>query len=200
MWESLLDSMIMKKKLYIFTSIILILYSLSLKNSLCAEANVGATIGKKDLRGTIIGPGLIQFNNNKNAAFGQSPFFVPLDSLWYYYYIYPSYPSIGKPSETSPDPSYSGVDEKGYLYMNGYRINPAGRINIKVTPEDAQVFIDGYPLQSFSKEISLHSIGLLAGSHKIEVKKEGYKPYSSVVEIKQNQLLSLDIVLEAEKK
>jgi hypothetical protein len=77
-----------------------------------------------------------------------------------------------------------------------FDVKPAGRLQISVQPQDAQVFVDGLQLQPSAN--ALFDIGLLVGSHTIQVVKTGYRPYASniVVETAKTTAISVDLVRE----
>jgi hypothetical protein len=72
--------------------------------------------------------------------------------------------------------------------------NPAGRVLILVNPVDAEVYVDGVRLQQRS-DLS-YEVGLLAGPHRVDVKKDGYRPYSRKVDVAPGGGLYLPIGLE----
>ena len=74
------------------------------------------------------------------------------------------------------------------------RVNPAGRLLILVNPVDAEVYLDGVRLQQQS-DLS-YEVGLLAGPHQLDIKKDGYKAYSQRVEILPGAGIYLPIALE----
>jgi hypothetical protein len=73
-------------------------------------------------------------------------------------------------------------------------VNPAGRMLILVNPVDAEVYVDGVRLQQQS-DLS-YEVGLLAGPHQVDVKKDGYKAYSRRVDIVPGGGMYLPIALE----
>ena len=97
----------------------------------------------------------------------------------YYPYYYP------------PEDMYKRKYESPYPA----EIKGAGRLNIQVIPGDADVLLDGYPL-AIGREAGPFAIGLLAGKHQIEVRKEGYRGYQKEVEIKTAATTNLKIILE----
>lgn len=69
-----------------------------------------------------------------------------------------------------------------------------GTLNLRVQPEDAIVTIDGQRWDSPQGGSRL-TVQLAPGSHRIEVTKDGFRPYSSTVEIRPGQPQNLNISL-----
>ena len=65
---------------------------------------------------------------------------------------------------------------------------------IMVEPTEAEVWVDGYRLTP-QKDFS-YRIGLLTGTHQVEVRAEGYKSYFKEAEILAGKRTSLSIQLE----
>jgi len=61
-------------------------------------------------------------------------------------------------------------------------------------PLDARVFVDGFQLKR--KDDLTCEIGLLTGIHKVEVKREGYKPQAIDVLVEAGKSIPLTIELE----
>jgi hypothetical protein len=73
--------------------------------------------------------------------------------------------------------------------MNGF-----GTLNIRVQPGDAVVQIDGEKWDSPEGGSRL-SVQLSGGQHRIEVRKDGFRPYSTTVQIRPGDDQSLNISL-----
>lgn len=69
-----------------------------------------------------------------------------------------------------------------------------GTLNIRVQPADAVVIVDGEKWDSPEGGSRL-SIQLAAGSHRVEVRKDGFKPYTSTVQVHPGEPQSLNISL-----
>lgn len=69
-----------------------------------------------------------------------------------------------------------------------------GTLAVRVQPADATVVIDGERWDSPEGGSRL-LVQLSAGQHRIEVSKEGYKPYSSTIEIRPGETQDLNISL-----
>jgi hypothetical protein len=72
-----------------------------------------------------------------------------------------------------------------------------GTLNVRVQPTDAVVTIDGERWDSPEGGSRL-VVELAAGSHRIEVRKEGFRPYSSTVQIRPGETQSVNISLPRE--
>ena len=69
-----------------------------------------------------------------------------------------------------------------------------GKLEIKVTPKQAYVFVDGRAISEASKH---HSLKLNAGDHKIELVNYGYQPAKRDVTITAGKTTDLEVTLEA---
>ena len=100
-----------------------------------------------------------------------------LTPVQYYPYHYP--PGYYPPA---PDPYQ---DTKGAV--------GSGWIFIEVEPPEAAVFIDGHKLEP--REDNTYEEGVLAGRHKVEAKKEGYRDYMRFIDVhpgaKENLTINL---------
>lgn len=72
--------------------------------------------------------------------------------------------------------------------------NSFGTLNIRVQPGDAVVTIDGEKWDSPEGGSRL-SVQLAAGPHRIEVRKDGFRPYTSTVQIRPGETQALNISL-----
>lgn len=91
-----------------------------------------------------------------------------------YYYYYPYY-------------------EREKRWYEGDLPIPAGRVMLLVEPLQAQVYVNGYPLQ---RQADLtYEAGLLKGEHQIEVTAQGYLAYRRTVQIHGSELIRLTIRL-----
>lgn len=69
-----------------------------------------------------------------------------------------------------------------------------GTLNIRVQPGDAVVIIDGERWDS-PEGGSRVIVQLAGGSHRVEVRKDGFKPYTSTVQIRPGETQSLNVSL-----
>jgi len=100
------------------------------------------------------------------------------------------------PFATSPYPMYPYSPQPAPGGQTPYPTNvrPAGRLLILVNPVDAEVYVDAVRLQQ-RPDLS-YEVGLLAGPHQVDVKKEGYKAVSQKVDIPPGGGTYLPIALE----
>jgi hypothetical protein len=87
-----------------------------------------------------------------------------------------------------PDPSDALGRDRDEARGEGY-----GSIAIRVQPSDAEVLIDGQRWDGASGRALV--VQLAAGSHGIEVRKDGYRRYSSQVEIRSGETSPINISL-----
>jgi hypothetical protein len=95
-------------------------------------------------------------------------------------------PPSGEPGRTNPMPDRPGE-----------RRGPEGNfgtLNVRVQPGDAVIIIDGERWDSPEAGSRL-SVQLSAGSHRIEVRKDGFRPYTSTVQIRPGETQALNISL-----
>jgi hypothetical protein len=69
-----------------------------------------------------------------------------------------------------------------------------GTLNIRVQPGDAAIVIDGERWDSPDGGSRL-AVQLAPGSHRVEVRKDGFRPYSSTVQIRPGESQALNISL-----
>jgi hypothetical protein len=113
------------------------------------------------------------------------------------------------PAANQPDPYSEPRDPRDPYVRDPYRPDPTrqpppaqvgdrsfGTLNVRVQPGDAIVVIDGERWDSPEGGSRL-SVQLAAGSHRIEVRKDGFKPYSSTVQIRPGESQALNISLLA---
>lgn len=76
------------------------------------------------------------------------------------------------------------------------QIKPAGRLLIFTNPIDAEVYVDGIRLQR-QPNLS-YKVSLLSGPHQVDIRKEGFKPFSYKVEIPPGGGIVLPVELETQ--
>lgn len=69
-----------------------------------------------------------------------------------------------------------------------------GKLNIRVTPKQAYLFVDDRAISEASKH---HSLKLSAGDHKIEIVNYGYQPVTRTVTITAGKSTDLEVKLDA---
>jgi len=92
------------------------------------------------------------------------------------------------PGRTQPMPERQPRGE------NRMEVGGFGTLNIRVQPGDAAVTIDGEKWDSPEGGSRL-SIQLATGTHRVEVRKEGFRPYSTTIQIRAGETQSLNISL-----
>ncbi len=111
--------------------------------------------------------------------------------------IYPRY-RYPFPLRYYPPPYYYyPYYEREKRWYEGDLPIPAGRVMLLVDPVQAQVYINGYPLQ---RQADLtYEAGLLEGEHRIEVMAQGYVTYRRTVDIYGGDMFRLTIRLDKEE-
>jgi len=99
---------------------------------------------------------------------------------WYYNYYTPYY--------------YPQDDKIPIYYQN---VKTAGEIRVLVRTPDAKVYIDGVEVTDLDSE-NAYITGVLTGMHTVEVRAEGYEPYSEKVTVETAQTTSRTVELRRE--
>ena len=69
-----------------------------------------------------------------------------------------------------------------------------GTLSIRVQPAGAEILIDGERWDTPDGEARL-SVDVIEGTHRIEIRKQGYKPYTSTVNLRRGETLPLNVSL-----
>jgi hypothetical protein len=69
-----------------------------------------------------------------------------------------------------------------------------GQVAIRVQPTDAEVFIDGEPWRT-QAGVERLLVQLPAGTHRVEIRKEGYDSFVTAVEIRRGETAVLNVSL-----
>jgi hypothetical protein len=101
-------------------------------------------------------------------------------------YVYPQGPYRQPP----PPPDSGGRTQP----MRGNESADFGTLNLRVQPLDASVQIDGEKWDSPEGGSRL-VVQLAAGPHRIEVRKDGFRPYSTTIQVRPGEQQSLNVVL-----
>ena len=99
----------------------------------------------------------------------------------------------GPPPERGPVPSRRGR-EYGPPPERRSETAGFGELSLRVQPTDASVTIDGERWDSPTGGSRLE-VQLSEGRHRIEVRKEGHRPYSTEVDIRRGETVTLNISL-----
>jgi hypothetical protein len=73
-----------------------------------------------------------------------------------------------------------------------------GTVSIRVQPDDAEVIIDGEPWSASAPGERL-DVNLAEGPHRIEVRRDGYRPYSANLRIRAGETERLNVSLTREQ-
>jgi hypothetical protein len=71
-----------------------------------------------------------------------------------------------------------------------------GTLTLRVQPPDAEVSIDGAPWRGAVDEEGMLSIQVPAGTHRIEIRREGYVSYIADVNVRANVATPLNVMLQ----
>jgi hypothetical protein len=105
-----------------------------------------------------------------------------------------------RPTPTGPPPERGPVPSRGrgrdYGPPPERRADAAGfgELSLRVQPDDAVVTIDGERWDSPEGGSRLQ-VQLAEGRHRIEVRKEGYRPYTTTVDVRRGETVTLNVSL-----
>jgi hypothetical protein len=108
-------------------------------------------------------------------------------------------PAQGNVQAGPPQPMYGRggpPPQQGAPPEQGRPMRPAreGTLALRVQPMDAQIWVDGELWQA-SQPRELRQIQLPEGIHKLEVKKEGFDPFSADVMVRPGQTSTVNVTL-----
>ncbi len=109
---------------------------------------------------------------------------------------YASGPIFYGPYPSTTESQFSSSDPSGALYVNGYRVLPSGWLRVQVEPRDAEVLVNGFPLQTEKISGISSSLGLLVGTHHVEVRKNEFQTYKTELLVQQAREVLLRVILE----
>ncbi len=95
----------------------------------------------------------------------------------------PSQPYNPRPSRRGPQTSMRATDPSQF-----------GTLSIRVQPADATILVDGERWNMPDGQVGF-SIQMAPGRHRVEVRKEGYRGFSTEVEIQSGELTPLNVSL-----
>jgi hypothetical protein len=84
-------------------------------------------------------------------------------------------------------------------YGNRLQVEPGdrfGSVAVRVQPADAELLIDGERWEATAGERVL--VQLSPGTHRVEIHKPGYKPYSTTVNVRSGQTFTLNVSLSSQ--
>jgi hypothetical protein len=97
----------------------------------------------------------------------------------------------------APDPNARTQRDPGRRPPDRYRRAPEGdfgTLSLRVQPGDATVIVDGQEWDRPEGEDRFF-IDLPEGTHELEVRKEGFKPYTRTIQVRPGQTLTLNVSL-----
>lgn len=114
--------------------------------------------------------------------------------------------SPGEPPEPKPAPSarsqpvqrprtrepYPPADAR-----SGDRRTGSGAVAIRVQPRDAEVLIDGERWES-PEEGERLVVQLSDGEHRVEIRREGYRPFTTTIRVRRGETVPLNVSLSPE--
>jgi hypothetical protein len=125
-------------------------------------------------------------------AYGLSPF--GFDPYGYYDPMLGGYDPYGVGGYSGYDP-YAAGGYSGYgSYSNGiYNSDAQGALKLKVKPRSAKVYVDGYFVGTVDQfDGVFQKLSLNGGSHKVEIRAEGYETAQFDVLITPKQTLTFE--------
>jgi len=113
---------------------------------------------------------------------------------FYYPYGFGGYgldPGFGFPYYADPSSPYDYGEGYGSYSSRIYSGRGQGALKLKVKPRDAKVYVDGYYVGNVDQfDGAFQKLSLNSGSHKVEVKAEGYETAEFDVLITQDKTLT----------
>jgi PEGA domain len=107
--------------------------------------------------------------------------------------------ATGEPNEPRPAPDPNARTQRDPTRAPGdrYRRAPEGEfgtLSLRIQPGDATVIVDGQAWDRPAGE-DRFVIDLPEGTHELEVRKEGFKPYTRTIQVRRGQTLTLNVSL-----
>jgi hypothetical protein len=107
--------------------------------------------------------------------------------------------AAGEPNEArpAPDPNARAQQDPTRRPNDRYRRSPEGEfgtLSLRIQPGDATVIVDGQEWDRPEGE-ERFLIDLPEGTHEVEVRKEGFKPYTRTIQVRRGQTLTLNVSL-----
>lgn len=130
-------------------------------------------------------------------TFRQKVRFTPGTTLRITHAMEPLDPGEANEPKPQPDPAMRAGTEPGRRPSRQYgRAQPSafGTLSLRVQPEDAVVVIDGEAWERPEGE-SRFFVDLSEGSHRLEVRKDGFRTYVRMIHIRRGQTLTLNVSL-----
>ena len=106
----------------------------------------------------------------------------------------PMYPAFGAPMPYVP---LGSPYPPPPVEIRGIELKPGGRLVVEVEPKDADVYVDGMRLAVRGEHG--FEMGLLAGRHRVDVRRAGMSPWSQDVDVPGGGGLLIKVELEPVK-
>ncbi len=102
------------------------------------------------------------------------------------------------PPEPAAPPSRRWPPRQQAEEQQSRRDSRFGTLTIRVQPADAEVIVDDTPWRGAADEDGAISIRVPAGSHQIEIRREGYASFVTQVEVRPGVSTPLNVMLQRE--
>ncbi len=153
---------------------------------------------------TLEAPGIVVQGGGKVAIYIVPPVGFDFNRPpGYWPYPYPAYPYAHPAFPANPvHPSYSAPmpyvpPSTPPVEVRGIELKPGGRLVIEVKPEDAEVYVDALRLTSWTEHG--YDLGLLAGRHRVDVRRAGMRPWSQEVQVPAGGGVLVSVQLEPQE-
>lgn len=104
-------------------------------------------------------------------------------------------PNLPRPTRQAPfAPASSPASTGPAVSTSNTAPSAFGSLSIRVQPADASVLIDGEPWQGPASQDRL-VVQLAQGVHRVEVRKDGYQPFTTTVTVKVGETTTLNVSL-----
>jgi hypothetical protein len=100
------------------------------------------------------------------------------------------YPQYAAPEPQAPPQARTGLQYDPPLTSD----SRFGQVAIRVQPGDAEVLINGEPWRAPAGSERL-LVFLSPGTHRVEIRKEGFDPFVTAVEIRRGEVTPLNVSL-----
>jgi PEGA domain len=139
----------------------------------------------------------LQFHLEGYRTIRQKVLFTPGTTLKITHAMEPLGPGEASEPRPVPDEASRVQNAPGRRESRQYgraRQSELGTLSLSVQPADAVVLIDGEEWDRPEGE-SRFLVDLAEGPHRLEVRKEGFKPYTRTIEVRRGQTVTLNVSL-----
>src|SRR5690554_5772885 len=99
--------------------------------------------------------------------------------------------------DATPQAEERGRIEKTIAVLTQrHRQTPPATLQMRVTPPDANVFVDSKRIPNPSSNRGHFTVELTAGSHEVQVEQRGYLPQKQVLDLRAGEAKGLDFTLQ----